>query len=450
VVVDEARFRALPTSVATHRAGQALLLGDRAGCVTHARRGLELAGADNHLGKAAASALIGLASWGDGDVAAAQAGYAESWQHMVRAGHIADVLGLAVTLGDLHVVQGRLRAAMRTYEEALRLAAEQDGPVLRGTADMYVGIAALHCERNDLVAANEFLQRSQDLGEHLGLPKNPHRWRIALARVRAAEGDLPAAAELLAEAERLYAGDFSPDVRPVPAMRARLSIARGRLDEARRWASELGLTPDDDVGYLHEFDHVTLARLLLAEYCDERNVGSGQQALDLLQRLLHAAEEGGRTGTVVEILVLQARVHQARGDIVAALAPLERALTLAAPEDYVRVFTDEGPPMRDLLDSAAERGIGGRYVQRLMKSFDAIPAPKATAAAMIEPLSDRELDVLRLLATDVGGPDIARELVLSLNTVRTHTKNIYTKLGVNNRRAAVRRATELDLLRARD
>jgi LuxR family maltose regulon positive regulatory protein len=339
---------------------------------------------------------------------------------------------------------------MRTYEEALRLAAEQDGPVLRGTADMYVGIAALHCERNDLVAANEFLQRSQDLGEHLGLPKNPHRWRIALARVRAAEGDLPAAAELLAEAERLYAGDFSPDVRPVPAMRARLSIARGRLDEARRWASELGLTPDDDVGYLHEFDHVTLARLLLAEYCDERHVESGQQALDLLQRLLHAAEEGGRTGTVVEILVLQARVHQARGDIVAALAPLERALTLAAPEDYVRVFTDEGPPMRDLLDSAAERGIGGRYVQRLVRSFDATPVPKATAAAMIEPLSDRELDVLRLLATELGGPDIARELVLSLNTVRTHTKNIYTKLGVNNRRAAVRRATELDLLRARD
>jgi LuxR family maltose regulon positive regulatory protein len=106
--------------------------------------------------------------------------------------------------------------------------------------------------------------------------------------------------------------------------------------------------------------------------------------------------------------------------------------------------------MRDLLGSAAERGIGGRYVQRLVRSFDASPAPRATADAMIEPLSDRELDVLRLLATELGGPDIARELVLSLNTVRTHTKNIYTKLGVNNRRAAVRRATELDLLRARD
>ncbi len=173
-----------------HRAGQALVLGDRAGCITHARRALDLAGPDDHLGRAAASALIGLASWGDGDVAAAQAGYAESWKHMQRAGHIADILGLAITLGDLHVVQGRLGDAMRTYEQALRLAAEQDGPVLRGTADMYVGMAALHRERDDLAAANELLLRSQELGEHLGLPQNPHRWRVAMARVREAEGDL--------------------------------------------------------------------------------------------------------------------------------------------------------------------------------------------------------------------------------------------------------------------
>ena len=195
VVVDEEAFRRLPTWVAVHRAGQALVLGDRAGCITHARRALDLAGPDDHVGRAAASALIGLASWGDGDVAAAQAGYAESWNHMQRAGHIADILGLAITLGDLQVVQGRLGDAMRTYEQALRLAAEQDGPVLRGTADMYVGMAALHRERDDLPAANELLLRSQELGEHLGLPQNPHRWRVAMARVREAEGDLDGAVD---------------------------------------------------------------------------------------------------------------------------------------------------------------------------------------------------------------------------------------------------------------
>ena len=448
VVVDEEAFRALPASVAVHRAGQALALGDRAGCIAHARRVLDLAGPDDHLEKAAATALIGLASWGDGDVAAAQAGYVESWQHMVRAGHIADVLGLAVTLGDLHVVQGRLGDAMRTYEEALRLAAEQGGPVLRGTADMYVGMAALHRERDDLPAATELLLRSQELGEHLGLPQNPHRWRVAMARVREAEGDLDGAATLLAEAEQVYAGDFSPDVRPIASMRARVLILQGRWADALGWARDRGLSVDDDLSYLREFEHVTLARALLARCRSERAGPSLDAALGLLQRLLPAAEAGGRTGSAIEILVLQALAQQLRGDVPAALVPLGQALSLAEPEGYARVFLDEGPQTAALLEAAAQGGIVTDYVQRLLAAGrGAEPARSSAAERLIEPLSGREVDVLRLLASDLGGPDIARQLVVSLNTVRTHTKNIYAKLGVNNRRAAVRRAEELHLLR---
>ena len=234
---------------------------------------------------------------------------------------------------------------------------------------MYVGMAALHRERDDLAAANELLQRSQELGEHLGLPQNPHRWRVAMARVLEAEGDLDGAATLLADADRVYAGDFSPNVRPIPAMSARVWIAQGRLDDARRWAREHRLSVDDDLSYLREFEHVTLARLLLAQYRTERSMSSGEQAIALLQRLLQAAEDGGRTGTVIEIQVLLALGHQARGDTVAALAPLERALALAEPEAYARVFTDEGPPMAALLAAAAERGIGPGYVGRLLTTF---------------------------------------------------------------------------------
>jgi LuxR family maltose regulon positive regulatory protein len=234
-------------------------------------------------------------------------------------------------------------------------------------------------------------------------------------------------------------------------MRARVWIASGRLDDARRWVGDRGLSVHDELSYLHEFEHVTLARLLLAQYRTGGEMGAGQQALELLDRLLEAADDGGRAGTVIELLVLQAMAHQARGDTVAALPSLERALTLAEPEEYVRVFTDEGPPMRALLAAASQRGVATGYVGRLLSTFGDKPARATAAAGMVEPLSDRELDVLRLLATDLGGPDIARELVLSLNTVRTHTKNIYTKLGVNNRRAAVRRAEELHLLqRSRD
>ncbi len=449
VVVDEARFRALPATVAIHRAGQALLLGDRPSCVAHARRALDLAGADDHLQRAAAAALIGLASWGDGDLVAAHAGYTASRVSMERAGHLADVLGLAITLADLEIVQGRLRQAMRTYEQALSLAATPDGPVLRGTADMHVGRAALHLEHGDLAAATELLERSHALGDHLGLPQHPYRWRIAMARVRQVEGDLAGAVPLLDDAERVYHGDYSPNVRPVPAMRARVWLAQGRLADAFDWVRTQGLSVDDELTYLREYEHVTLARALLARYRIERDLTAGQQAVELLERLLAAAEDGGRTGSVLEVLVLQALAHQARGDLAAAMAPLQRALALAEPEGSVRVFLDEGPPMTALLSVLRQRGTAPAYATVLLTGAGDRPTRPTGAPGLVEPLSDRELDVLRLLAGDLGGPAIAQQLVVSLNTVRTHTKNIYAKLGVNDRRAAVRRATELDLLRTR-
>jgi LuxR family maltose regulon positive regulatory protein len=149
---------------------------------------------------------------------------------------------------------------------------------------------------------------------------------------------------------------------------------------------------------------------------------------------------------MIEILVLQALAYQKRGDLRAALVPLERALTLAEPEGYVRVFVDEGPPMAELLQAAAERGIAPDYIQRHLTDSGIAEAEPRTRQNLIEPLSERELQVLRLLATDLDGPDIASQLMVSLNTMRTHTKSIYTKLGVNSRRAAVHRAEELELL----
>ena len=245
-------------------------------------------------------------------------------------------------------------------------------------------------------------------------------------------------------------GDFFPSVRPVPAVRARVWAAQGRLAEAFGWAREQGLSSEDNLSYLREFEHITLARALLAEYRSERAEHSGRQAIALLDRLLRAAEEGDRAGSVIEILALQAVAHQTRGDIAAALVALERALALAEPEGYLRVFLDAGPPMAALLQAAAERGIAAGYVRLLRSALGDAEDTSTATAGLIEPLSDRELEVLRLLATDLGGPGIASELYVSLNTLRTHTRNIYAKLGVNNRRAAVRRARELDVLRTRD
>jgi LuxR family maltose regulon positive regulatory protein len=446
VVADQEEYRRLPAAIELYRAGQALARGDAPGTVRHAQRAIELALDDDHLCRASAAGLLGLACWGSGDLEAGHRAYSACVEGLRRSGFIADILGCSIALADIRSTQGRLGEALRTLEQAVQLAAEQGGPVLRGTADMYVGMSEIARERDDLHAATQLLLRSQELGEQTGLPQNRYRWRVAMARVREAEGDLGGALDLLNEAERLYVSDFFPNVRPVPALRARVWIAQGRLGEALGWSREQDLSVDDTLSYLREFEHITLARLLLARHDGERAERSTDEASRLLERLLRAAEAGGRTGRVIEILVLRALAHQALGDIPAALGRLDRALTLAEPEGYVRVFVDEGPPMTSLLRSAAKQGTRRDYARRLLAAASGIEPTAPREQVLIEPLSERELDVLRLLGSELDGPAIARELMVSLNTMRTHTRNIYSKLAVTNRRAAVRRAAELNLL----
>jgi LuxR family transcriptional regulator, maltose regulon positive regulatory protein len=440
--VNDEEFRRVPAGIELYRSALAMARGDVLGTVRHARRAVDFSPEEDHLVRASAAGMSGLAFWTSGDLEAGYSAYAECVAGLRRAGHIADIFGCSIALADIRIAQGRLGEAMRTYEQALQGAAEQGGPVLRGTADMYVGMSEVYRERDDLPAATQQLLRSQELGEHNGLPQNRYRWRVAMARIRQAEGGLPGALDLLDEAERLYTGDFFPNVRPVPALKARIWIAQGRLGEAFGWAREHNLSVDDDLSYLREFEHITLARMLLGERAED----SVHQATRLLERLLLAAEEGERTGRVIEILVLQALTRQRRGDIPAALACLERAVTLAEPEGYVRVFVDEGQPMASLLRALAKQRIAGNYVRRLLAGVGETGHDRPVEQALIEPLSERELDVLRLLGTELDGPAIARELTVSLHTVRTHTKHIYAKLAVTNRRAAVRRAQELDLM----
>ena len=445
VIVDEGGFRSLPGAIAMYRAGLARLLGDIPGTMTHARRALDLVGEHDHAERGGAAALLGLAYWTNGDLDAAHRWYGEGMASLEKAGYHADVVGGAVTLADLRIAQGRLRDAMTTYEQGLQRATKQAPPVLRGAADMHVGMSMLFRERNDLGAATRHLLASRELGESNGFPQHPHRWRIAMAGVRSAEGDFTGALDLLDEAERVYNGDFSPNVRPIAALKARVRLALGQISDALTWAQEQQLSVEDDLSYLREFEHVTLARVLVARLTNEPRERSLDQATQLLGRLLGAAEAGGRTGSVIEILVLQALAHQTQADAGAAVAALERALTLAEPEGYVRIFVDEGPSMATLLRAAAQEGAAPGHARRVLASLGPTARSTPVQLGLVEALSERELDVLRLLRSELDGPAIARELMVSLNTMRTHTKSIYVKLGVNSRRAAVRRAEELHL-----
>src|SRR5438874_682203 len=354
VVVSEEEFRRLPGSIAVWRAGLALILGDVPNTRKYAQRALDLVPEDDLLGRGGAAGFLGLAAWASGDLESAHRTYAAGMADVLRAGHISDAITGAITQADIRIAQGRLRDAMRTYEHAFQLATAQGEPAPRGTADLYVGMSELEREHGNLLAATQHLSTSQELGERTGFPPNGTRWSVAMAGIRDAQGDPDGALDLLDEAERLYVSDFSPNVRPVSALKARVWAAHGRVSEALAWARERGLSAEDALSYLREFEHITLARLLLVQR-------SAAEALGLLGRLFEAAETGGRMGSMIEILVLQALAQQVRGDIPAALVPLERALALAELEGYVRVFVAEGLPMAELLEVAAKRNIATEY-----------------------------------------------------------------------------------------
>jgi LuxR family transcriptional regulator, maltose regulon positive regulatory protein len=452
IVLDEEEFRSLPGSIAVFRAAHALAMGHVSHSVQHAQRALDLLPDENDHGRGAASGLLGLAYWSGGDLEAAQESYVECMTRLLKVGHISDAIGISIALADIRMVQGRLREAMRIYERGLHLASEQAALVLRGAADMHVGMSELEREHNNLNAATQHLLKCQELGEFTGLPQHPYRWRVAMAQIRQAQGDLDGALELLLEAERLYVSDFFPNVRPVAALKARVWVAQGNLGEALNWAREQNLSARDDLEYLREFEHITLARILLAQ-----KTGEDQS---LLERLLQAAQAGGRVGSVIEILILQGMAHHARGDTPAALIPFEKALKLAEPEGYFRIFLNEGTPMAQLLGDTATHNMLPNFTGKLLAEFK---APQPTNAGdfphsdlrgqssfasqpPLETLSQRELQVLRMFNTDLSGPEIARELEIALSTLRTHTKSIFSKLDTKNRRAAVTRATELDLI----
>jgi LuxR family maltose regulon positive regulatory protein len=334
---------------------------------------------------------------------------------------------------------------MRTYEGGLRSATEGT-TVLRGAGDMHVGMSELSLEWNDLDAAADHLRHSDDLGDNSGLAQNPYRERVAKAQLRLADGDADGALALLADAQRVFMSEYYPLVRPIPAQIARIHAARGHLREAEAWVRERGLSVADDLTYVGEYEHITLARLLLARGTWVHDPRSIQHVVGLLERLLVAAETGGRRRSVIEILILQALAQHQRGTSAAAIEPLARALTLAEPEGYVRTFVAEGAPMAEVLAMAARRGIATEYVRRLLGALGGSGRPSTDGQRLAEPLTERELEVLRLLASDLDGPGIADELVVGLSTVRTHTKSIYAKLGVTTRRAAVRRGEQLGLL----
>lgn len=452
-MLDEEAVRTVAISVANGRAYLAQALGDVAGTVKNAQRANNLLREDEYFEQGLSAILAGFAYWASGDLGAACKSITEAIAKMQMAGRLLFIISFTTYLADIMTAQGRLRDAIETYLQLLEIVAEKGKPDLPETAVLHLGLSVLYLEQGNGEAALRHLRLGEALGEQPWFAPWYRHWVVAHTRQLVAQGDLDAVLDLLNGAERLYYRHPIPDVWPLKALISRVQLAQGNLAEAWRWVNDQGLSLDDDLSYLHEFEHITLARLCMAQHRQNQTAQDMQDAVKLLDRLLSAAEAGNRKGSVIEILALQGLAFAAQGSRSHALSSLERALTLAEPEGYCRLFVNEGPPMARLLYAALAQDIAPAYVRRLLAAFpDSQPESAATRQfedskfEWIEPLSDREIEVLALIADGLMNQEIANRLFLALNTVKAHTRNIYSKLAVNNRVQAVARARELGLL----
>jgi LuxR family transcriptional regulator, maltose regulon positive regulatory protein len=444
------RLANVPAMIAIGRAFVAYERGDGEATMAFASRALAEIGEGEWWLDSLARALFGAAAWLHGRLGEAERAIASSIARWQAADEYDQVELWSQYLGQIQCARGRLDLAVENYQQVLEAATVPDRRALPAASTAHVGLGAVAYQRGEFDTALPHLTEGLRLCRQFGNPDSLANGLATLAWIRRAQGDLPAALAAMDEAERASDPTVVDLLNSVPAQRARLLLAQGDVAAAARWTEERGLAADDESSYPREPAYLLLARVLLAQ-------DQPDQALRVLDRLQAAAVAQDRMGSVIEIRALRALGLAALGNEDGAVATLAEALTLAHPQGYARVFVDEGPTMGALLGRlirTQQVAVPGDYVGRLVRAFEHDSAGRTsderpTAAivpGLVTALSERELEVLHLLAAGKQNQDIADELHMALNTVKKHATHIYDKLGATNRTEATVRAREFGLL----
>jgi LuxR family maltose regulon positive regulatory protein len=443
-----------PAAIAVARADLARLRGNAERTSEFGQQALAQLTEDDRMLRFQVGLYLAVADWLRGRLPEAEQALAGLAEQLAAGARY--LVPLYHDLGQVQHARGHLGAALRTYQNAVGIASEAGHP-LPPAGIAHVGMAEVRYERGELDAALDHATQGVALSRQFGWARQLVAALAILAWIRHAQGDRAGTLEAIGEAERV---PLSPAVvgllNPLPALRTRLALAHGEVADAARWVQQRGLGIDDEPSYPREREYLVLARVLLAQQAPER-------ALGLLERLHAAAAAQGRTGSVIEVRALQALARSAGGDQAGALAALAEALTLGAPEGYLRVFVDEGPAMAALLhqllvgrrqQQVAAAGVPREYLARLAEAFEEAGLPirppvrrgGVVVAGLVEPLTARELEVLGLLAAGAPNRAIAEQLVVTPETVKKHLSHLFDKLGAANRTQAVGRARQLGLL----
>jgi LuxR family maltose regulon positive regulatory protein len=348
------------------------------------------------------------------------------------------------------VLMGRLHEAEQVFTEALDLTFRNGGRQIPVAGYAYVYLGGLNFEWNNLESAKRYVLDGIQLCERVGYIMDQAVGYCYLARINLAQGDIDSAQDACQSAKELsqLMKDYLYVRRWVEDCQVRLWATQGNFESLERWVQTCGLSLEDTPNFKRDMDHIILARAFV-ELAQYRPASSYlEDALTLLSKLQMMAEDAKWNGKLIEILILQAMALQIAMREEQALHALNKAISLAQPEGYIRTFVDEGLPMGLLLETLLKNGADNDYAQKLYATFEFNRTADhvLSTQSMIEPLSSRELDVMSMLATELSGPEIANEMSIALSTLRFHTRNIYGKLQVNNRRTAVRKARDLDLI----
>jgi LuxR family maltose regulon positive regulatory protein len=446
-----------PGEVATLRALQAILQGKSVEAIQLAEQAMQQLPAQSDFFRSLAADSLGMAYTLAGNIEAATHAFQQVVEIATQSDNMMMALMALTNLAGLRYVQGQLRAAGAACQQVLEMAHQRIGKQTPLVGKTLLNLGEIVREQGDLDSALKYLLEAASMMEHfseIGLPLAI----LSIARVQINQGDWPSAQSSIEKARRQAQSTQSTlmDDRLVDVMQARYWIARGELEPAIQWARRRGFLDQSPAEFLAAAGrNAAINEMLQAEYFAVIRLTLAQhqprQALEMIAALQELIEKRGFQRRIIEILVLKAIAQHQNGDIEPAMQTLGKAFSLAEPEGYFRIFVDEGEPMARLLYQAVAQKISPVYAGRLLAVLSdetqrGKPAEKPLADKLIEPLSERELEVLGLIAQGLTNGEIASRLHLSLSTVKGHTTNIFGKLAVKNRTQAVARARSLGLI----